>query len=168
MTAWPSFFRTQILYFLRLKSSWYATISGFYNAPIGGSFSENYFRQYIVLLPRGPGFDSTSVHVRFVIERVTLGQVFLWVHRFFSRQYRSANILYSFIHSIESSTTLQNLSNWQRHWTTHTAYAYVSTQLLHEAESWLSWQFALLVKAATICSRMRAIPDSVVGWLKVS
>jgi len=112
----PKFFRTQILYFLRLKSSWYANIIGFYNAPISGSVSDNYFKHYIVLLPRWSGFDSTSFYVRSVFERVALGQVFLRVLWFFPCQYHSANILYSFIHSIElSSTTLQNLGNWQHH-----------------------------------------------------
>jgi hypothetical protein len=34
------------------------------------------------LLPRRPGFDPGSVHVRFVVEKVALGQVFPRVLRF--------------------------------------------------------------------------------------
>jgi hypothetical protein len=32
--------------------------------------------------PRGPGFAPGSIHVRFMVDKVALGQVFLWVLRF--------------------------------------------------------------------------------------
>jgi hypothetical protein len=36
------------------------------------------------LSPRRPGFDSRPIHVRFVIDRVALGQVFLRILQFLS------------------------------------------------------------------------------------
>jgi hypothetical protein len=35
------------------------------------------------LSPRRPGFAPGSIHVGFVVDKVALGQVFLWVLRFF-------------------------------------------------------------------------------------
>jgi len=48
-------------------------------------------------LPLRPGFDPWSVHVRFDVDKVAVGQYFS--HHFsFSRQYHSTNAPYSFIH----------------------------------------------------------------------
>ena len=44
---------------------------------------------------RRPGFDSRSFHVRFMVDKVALGQVFLRVLRFFPCQYHSTSAPYS-------------------------------------------------------------------------
>jgi hypothetical protein len=44
---------------------------------------------------RKPGFDPRSVHMRFVVDKMTLGQVFLQVLRCFPCQYQSTNALLS-------------------------------------------------------------------------
>ena len=47
-------------------------------------------------LPQRPGFDRRSVHRRFVVDKVALGQIFLRVRRFHVCQYYSINAPYSY------------------------------------------------------------------------
>ena len=64
-------------------------------------------RLFADLSPRRPGFDTRSVHVGFVVDRVALGRVFLRVFRFCSVSIIPLNAAYSFVHL---SPTLYNSS----------------------------------------------------------
>jgi hypothetical protein len=66
-------------------------------------------RQLVTSLsPQGPGFNPRSVHVGFLVERVTMGQVFVPVLQFFHVQYDFTNFLKSFIHPTPTSCNLRN------------------------------------------------------------
>ena len=65
-------------------------------------------RSAVDLSPQRPGFDSRSIHVRLVVDKVALKQAFLPVLRFFPCLYHSNNAPYS------SSSTRCSYQNEKR------------------------------------------------------
>jgi hypothetical protein len=82
------------------------------------------------LSPRRPKFDSRSIHVRFVVDKLALRQVFLH-YRCFPCQYNATNAPYA---RILLSPTLHKL-DWKRHYTSHFDACWSSpacTRIKHE------------------------------------